>query len=301
MKIIVFGSNGQMGTIFRSLVPKKFDVIMSDRSNLDMSCISELENFIILNRPDFIFNFAAYTDVDNSEKNQDLALDINANVPSIIAQSANKIGAIFLHISTDYVYDSRSNKYMDEKTKIEPCNFYGKSKALGERLIQENCSKYLIFRTSWLYSDVKKNFFLTISNLIRTRKKINVINDQIGAPTFAYDFVNSLIEILEILIKNINNNNRNLYWGIYNLSNSGETSWYNFACKIASDMGYNSEDIIIPINSKDYNSLAKRPSNSRLNNSKIFRVFGIKLPHWEDSFKKLKKMNREKQSNRDVK
>ena len=85
-----------------------------------------------------------------------------------------------------------------------------------------------------------------------------------------------------------------MYWGIYNLSNSGETSWYNFACKIVSDMGYNSQDMIIPINSKDYNSTAKRPSNSRLNNSKIFQVFGIKLPHWEDSFEKLKKINYEK-------
>ena len=291
MKIIVFGSNGQMGSIFRKIVPNKFNVIMSDRSNLDISCKSELESFIILNKPDFIFNFAAYTKVDDSEKNQDLALEINANVPLVMAQSANKIGAVFLHISTDYVYDSRSEKYLDEKTKIEPCNFYGKSKALGEKFIQESCNKYLIFRTSWLYSDIKNNFFLTIVHLIRTRKKINIINDQYGAPTLVYDLVRSLIKILEILTKNINNNRDNkLYWGIYNLSNSGETSWYNFACKIASDMGYNSRDIILPINSKDYNSLAQRPSNSRLDNSKIFRVFGIKLPHWEDSFKKFKKM-----------
>ena len=286
MKILIFGSNGQMGTIFRKMVPKEYNIITSARSNLDLGCKSKIKDFITFNNPDIIINFAAYTDVEASEKNQDLAMKINAYAPLIIAKTAHEIGAIFLHISTDYVYNSKLDTFLNEETKIDPINVYGKSKALGEEFIQENCHKYLIFRTAWLYSDIKKNFFLTISNLIRSGKNIKVINDQFGAPTLVYDVIDSLLKILEILIKNIlNNKNNERFWGVYNLSNGGETSWYDFACKIASNMGYSSEEIIIPINKTEYKFLAYRPHNSRLDNKKIYQFFGITLPHWEDSFK----------------
>ena len=292
MKILVFGPNGQMGTIFRNTVPKKYDIIFAARSSVDLRHKSKIENFITLTKPDIVINFAAYTDVDGSEKNQNLAMEINANAPSTISKCAHQIGAIFIHISTDYVLNSKINVYLDEKSKVKPCNFYGKSKALGEKLIQENCNKYLIFRTSWLYSDIKKNFFLTISDLTKTRNNIKVINDQFGAPTLVYDVIDTLIKILEILIQNILINKDNeKYWGIYNLSNGGETSWYGFACKIASNMGYDSTEKIIPVNGKNYNALAQRPQNSRLDNNKIYKIFGIRQCNWEDSFKNFYKIS----------
>ena len=117
------------------------------RSSVDLRCKSEIERFITLTKPNIVINFAAYTDVDGSEKNQNLAMEINANAPSIISKCARQIGAILIHISSDYVLNSKINVYSDEKSEVKLCNFYGKSKALGEKLIQENCNKYLIFRT----------------------------------------------------------------------------------------------------------------------------------------------------------
>ena len=145
---------------------------------------------------------------------------------------------------------------------------------------------------TWLYSSHKRNFFTTISKLIKTKDCIKVVNDQIGSPTLVDDLVDAVLIILNILLKEkLNKKNKKKIWGIYNLSNSGETSWYKFASLIADKMGYNAESKIIPINSKDYNSVADRPLNSKLDNSKIFDMFGIRLPNWEDSFNNFFKNN----------
>ena len=209
----------------------------------------------------------------------------NGIAPSIISSCANKINSVFLHISTDYVYNTLNNSFHNEESDINPINVYGKSKALGEKFIKENCQKFVILRTSWLYSNYKNNFFTTISKLIKTKNSIKVVNDQIGSPTLVNDFIGGLLIILECLNKNnLGNIVNKKIWGIYNLSNRGVTSWYKFACKIAFKMGYNPSKKIIPINSIDYESVANRPLNSRLDNSKILKTFGIELPYWEDSF-----------------
>lgn len=285
MKILVFGSSGQLGSIFLESVPKKFEVIAPLRNEADLTIEDEIQKCICYYKPNVILNFAAFTDVDGSEKNPKLAFQINSIAPSIISSCANKINSVFLHISTDYVYNTLNNKFLNEESDINPINVYGKSKALGEKFIKENCQKFIILRTSWLYSNYKNNFFTTISKLIKTKNSIEVVNDQIGSPTLVNDFIGGLLIILECLNKNnLGNIVNKKIWGIYNLSNSGVTSWYKFACKIAFKMGYNPSKKIIPVNSIDYGSVAHRPLNSRLDNSKILKTFGIELPFWEDSF-----------------
>ena len=292
MKIILFGSSGQLGLSFMKKVPQKLEIITPLRSEIDLGIENDIETFIAQHNPKIILNFAAYTDVDGAETHQKLAFNINATAPSIISRCAKKYGAVFLHISTDYVYHDLKNQYLFEDSEIKPKNIYGKSKALGEKLIKENCKKFIILRTSWLYSSHKTNFFTTISKLIKTKDCIKVVNDQIGSPTLVDDFVDAILIILNFLLKEkLNKKNSKEIWGIYNLSNSGETSWYKFASLIADKMGYNSESKIIPINSKDYNSVADRPLNSKLDNSKIFDMFGIRLPYWEDSFNNFFKNN----------
>ena len=285
MKILLFGSTGQMGSIFKDSVSKQYELIIAPRLNVDKDFQKGIKELIEVTNPDIILNFVAYTDVDGCETNQNLALNLNTKVPSVISKYAYEIDAIFFHISTDYVYNTNTNEYLKEDSEVNPCNFYGKSKFLGEKLIQENCIKYIIIRTSWLYSDIRKNFFLTISKLIKTKNSIKVVNDQFGAPTLVYDVVDSLNIIVETLTNNMKNNQDNSnYWGIYNLSNGGEATWHQFAKKIALKIDYKPKAKIISVKSNNYNSLAKRPSNSRLDNNKIYKIFGIKLSNWEDCF-----------------
>ena len=229
--------------------------------------------------------FAALTDFDGSEINPKLAFHINSIAPSIISSCANKSNSAFLHISTDYVYSTLNNSFQNEESDINPINVYGKSKALGEKFIKQNCQKFVILRTSWLYSNYKNNFFTTISKLIKTKNSIKVVNDQIGSQTLVNDFIVGFLVILECLNKNnLENIVNKKIWGIYNLSNRGVTSWYKFAFKVAFKMGYNPSKKIIPVNSIGYQSVANRPLNFRLDNSKIRKTFGIELPYWEDSF-----------------
>ena len=177
---------------------------------------------------------------------------------------------------------------MVEESVIKQKSIYSQSKTLGEKLIKENCKQFIILRTSWLNSDRKKNFFTTISKLIKTKDFIKVVDDQVGSPTLLDDL---LIILIFLLKETLNKIDCKEMWGIYNLSSSGKTSRYKFATIIADKMGYNSELKIIPINSKDYGSVAERPLNSRLDNSKIFDIFGIRLPNWKDSFNNFFKKN----------
>lgn len=285
MKVLVFGSSGQLGTIFVERSPRKYQLIVPSRSSVDFKNLKQIKNIIFHHKPKIIINFAAFTDVNGAEKKQDLAFLINAKAPSIIAKSAKEIEAIFIHISTDYVYSNNTSGYIDEEVEIKPCNIYGKSKALGEKLIKENSKYFLIFRTSWLYSNIKKNFFTTISKLIINDAKLQIVNDQLGAPTLVNDVVDALLKILDFLSNDsFDKKSTPNVWGVYNLSNAGETTWFDFACKISLNLGFDYKDKLKPISSHDYKSEAQRPFNSRLNNTKINYVFDVRLPHWENSF-----------------
>ena len=285
MKILVFGLSGQVGSIVKNNKPYNFDLISPKYKYIDMFDKEILTDFILEINPDVVLNLAAYTDVDGCENSQDKAFKLNAYAPRVISKACSKIGSLLLHISTDYVYNQEGNEFIKEDTIFNPKSIYGKSKYLGEKYIIENCSKYIILRTSWIYSDIGNNFYLTIKNLLNKKININVVNDQFGAPTLAYDLVNGIFQIINFMEnkKNININLNNFY-GVYNISNKGNISWFDFANEIAAALSYNSNEKVKPITSRDFGSIAPRPRNSRLDNTKLIKTFGIEMPYWKDSF-----------------
>ena len=285
MKIIIFGLLGQVGSIFFKNKIDGYYFISSPYKSIDMFEKDIVKNFVIKNNPDVVLNLAAYTDVDGCEVDKDKAFNLNAYFPREISKACEKTGSLLIHLSTDYVYNDVGEKLINEKLKPNPKSIYGKSKYLGEKYIVDNCSKYIILRSSWIYSDIGKNFYLTIKNLLKDKNNINVVNDQFGAPTLAYDLVMGIYEIIKFM-NNKKNQNTDLhkYYGTYNISNTGSVSWFEFANMIARTLSHIPSEKINPINTRDFGALAHRPINSRLDNSKLYNTFGVTLPLWEDSF-----------------
>ena len=219
-----------------------------------------------------------------------MAYKLNADAPKIIAEACSNIGSQLIHLSTDYVFDHDGKELLDENLSMNPKSIYGKSKSLGEKYIIESTSKYIILRTSWIYSDIGKNFYLTIKNLLKSNNQIGVVNDQFGAPTLANDLVGGIIDIIKFIEdkKNKEIDLKNIY-GVYNITNKGNISWFDFACKIAESLNHLSSERITAISSTEFGAAAPRPFNSRLDNSKLKKVFGIELINWESSFKNFLK------------
>jgi dTDP-4-dehydrorhamnose reductase len=285
MKIMLFGGMGQLGSILKKKILSHHILITPNQSLINMYDQDIIKDYILDNCPNLIINLSAFTNVDGCESNVKLAYDLNANAPKIISESASMIDSKFIHLSTDYVFNQKGINFLDEETEIKPISIYGKSKALGEKYIINTKTKYIILRTSWVYSDVGKNFFLTIKNLLNLHNQINVVDDQFGAPTLAYDLVDSIICIINFLEEREKNKiNLNNIFGIYHVSNAGSASWYEFACKISDKLGYNPSIRIKPVNTKDFGSIAQRPFNSKLDNSKLKKIFKIEMPFWEESF-----------------
>ena len=276
MKILLFGASGQIGSVIQKVFFENALLQPVFRNDLNLFNYEELERFIIKNKPNIIINCIAFTNVDGCEKDHKTAFKVNADFPKILAKVSSKLGASLIHLSTDYVFNDTGANYLDENTKINPINIYGKSKALGEKNILRFTKQHIILRTSWIYSDLGNNFFLSISDLLKKKSLIHVVNDQFGSPTLAYDLVKGIIDIVHSLYMN--------KWGIYNLTNAGDVSWYDFACKIADNSSVSSSLKIKPVTSIEYGSLARRPNNSRLDNKKIKETFNIVLPNWETSF-----------------
>ncbi len=284
MKIVVFGGYGQLGLIFQELNLKEFDLLFFKRKHFETQNYDQIYKLIEIHKPQVIINFLAFTNVDQCEISKEKAIEANSIFPKHLSIAAKKHSSFLIHISTDYVFGDNSKQKLLEKTDTFPINFYGKSKRDGELNIIKSKCNYIILRTSWIYSDKKNNFFLTIKKLLESNKKvISVVNDQFGAPTSGYDFILSLKKILVSIKKNNSKNYQKKITGIYHLTNAGEGSWYNFACEISKNLGYDFSQRIASINSNKINRLAKRQTNSRLSNNKIKKVFNINLPKWENS------------------
>ena len=288
MKVIVFGLSGQVGSILKKNKPHNIDFISPKEKSIEMINNGKLFNFLLETNPDVVLNLAAYTDVDGCEYNKDKAYLLNSFLPKEISKICSQIGSLLVHLSTDYVYNENGKEFINENSIIEPKSIYGKSKYLGEKFIVKNCSKYLILRSSWIYSDVGKNFYLTIKQLLSEKKNINVVNDQFGAPTLAYDLVDGILSIINFMEnKKYENAAMDNFYGTYNISNQGQLSWYDFANTIAESLLYVPSEKIIPIKAKDFRAAAERPYNSRLDNTKLIKTFEIVMPYWKDSFEKF--------------
>ena len=281
IKILVTGGNGQLGSELRSLSLKfnQFQWIFTDIDELDLSDLNNLENNISKISPNIIINCAAYTNVDKAESEKELANILNFKALDLISSWSNTNKCKLIHISTDYVFDGNSSIPLTEDAKTSPINMYGKTKLKGEKVCLDNDSNCIVIRTSWVYSSNGKNFVKTVFSLMSKKDSLNIINDQIGSPTYAKDLAETIINII---------NYKDWIPGLYHYSNEGEVSWFDFAKSIKKHFGFRTN--INGISTEKYPTPAKRPRYSLLDKSKIKRTFKIRVPHYEDSLQKCIKI-----------
>ncbi|OXA97451.1 dTDP-4-dehydrorhamnose reductase [Flavobacterium oncorhynchi] len=277
-KILVTGATGQLGSELLVLSPSysRYEWIFADRTKATLNDLDLLESQLVAIKPDVIFNCGAYTAVDKAESEKELAFKVNHLAVELIAKYTAKNNVKLIHISTDYVFDGSSSIALDEKAETNPVNVYGESKLAGEIVCIKENPETIIIRTSWVYSMFGNNFVKTMQRLMQEREEINVVNDQIGSPTYAADLAQVMIAIVE-----------SSEWipGIYNYSNEGEISWYEFALSIKELGAYTCKIGGIP--SSSYPTPAKRPEFSLLDKRKIKEVFNLDIPNYKESLKKM--------------
>jgi len=280
IKVLVTGSESQLGKSLRMMPDnKRFDFVFKNKYTLNISDKMKLKKFLNENKFDYCFNFAAYTNVNHAEVDKKKCFDVNVKGVANLAKAAKKYDFTLVHISTDYVFDGLKGKPYLETDETNPLNVYGESKLMGELIIEQHLKKYVIVRTSWLYSKFNKNFVKTILDLSKSQRKLKLINDQTGTPTYADD----LVQFLLFLTETIENNPKKNYFGLYHFSNKGKTTWYNFGKKILEYAGI--EKKIKPIDTARFNSTVKRPAYSVLSKNKIIDIFNYKPRKWDIALK----------------
>ena len=276
MNILVTGCNGQLGKEFQKIsnIYTEHNWIFTDINELDICDKHSVNNFFTEKTLDVCINCAAYTAVDKSEDEEEKARTINAEAVSNLADACKLSNTLLIHISTDYVFDGTSERPYLESDLVSPNCVYGKTKAEGEQnIITSGCS-YIIVRTSWLYSSYGNNFVKTMLRLGSEREFVNVVDDQNGNPTWAYDLANAIMLLI------LRFENREVK-EIFNYSNEGTIPWSNFAEAILYIGNKNCE--VRPISTKEYGSKANRPAFSALDKTKIRAFTGIKIPFWRES------------------
>jgi dTDP-4-dehydrorhamnose reductase len=276
MNILVTGCNGQLGKEFQKIsnIYTEHNWIFTDINELDICDKHSVNNFFTENTLDICINCAAYTAVDKAEDEEEKAKTINATAVSNLAYACKSSNTLLIHISTDYVFDGTSERPYLESDLVSPNCVYGKTKAEGEQnIITSGCS-YIIVRTSWLYSSYGNNFVKTMLRLGTEREFVNVVDDQNGNPTWAYDLANAVMLLI------LRFENREVK-EIFNYSNEGTIPWSNFAEAILYIGNKNCE--VRPISTKEYGSKANRPAFSALDKTKIRAFTGIKIPFWRES------------------
>jgi len=290
MKILLLGKNGQVGwELQRSLAPLG-ELIALDRHAVDDLC-GDLSNLDSLRatirkiKPDVIVNAAAYTAVDKAESETELANRVNGDASQLMAEEAVNLGAWLIHYSTDYVFSGNGSKPWQETDAVAPVNHYGASKLAGEQAISASGSKHLIFRTSWVYGARGNNFAKTMLRLATDRDTLNVIADQIGAPTGA----DLIADVTALAIRQAMQ--RPELSGLYHLAASGEVSWHGYASHVIAFAQDNGEQLAVktvsPIDTTAYPTPARRPLNSRLNTQKLRDNFSLHLPDWQSGVTRM--------------
>lgn len=279
MKILITGIHGQVG---HALVEKLTDhkLIAFNRQNFDLTNSDQMMQEIDQHQPDLIINCAAYTKVDQAEYEPETAFMINRDAPRIIAKKACDYKIPFIHFSTDYVFDGEKKDAYLENDTTNPLGIYGQSKCEGEKAIQEVGGQTYIFRTSWVYSNIGHNFYLTIKKLCQEREELKVVADQTGVPT-SNQFI---AKQMKNIIPQLKNNNI----GIYHLVSDGSCSWYEFSKSIIAQTNpqFNMNNLQA-IETNDFPIKTKRPKNSILNNSKIKQTFKLELHTWDKELEKI--------------
>ena len=281
MKILLFGAQGQVGLALQQRLKDGHELVALGRAQVDLTDPIQIIDAININSPDLIINAAAYTAVDLAEEDQQTCFAVNAIAPKVMAEHAASNNVALIHYSTDYVYDGTSSLPYKETDKTNPMGVYGQSKLEGDLAVIDSGAGALIFRTSWVYGETGKNFYLTMRRLLQERDELKVVDDQIGTPTLATAIADATVEI----INQGQNDIRGFisqHSGLYNMTCGGETSWYGFACAIADELKKSTSKTakLIPIPTSDYPTPAKRPAYTVLDNSKLLKTFSVKLPDW---------------------
>jgi dTDP-4-dehydrorhamnose reductase len=299
-RILLTGKNGQVGRHLLHLLPRLGEVVAFDRQQLDVAKPEDIRRSIREMRPNLIVNAAAYTAVDQAEKEEVLARAVNADAPALIAEEGKKIGASLVHYSTDYIFDGLKNSPYEETDSPRPVSVYGKTKLAGELAIRDSGIPHLIFRTAWVFSTRGRNFLLTILRLASQREELKVVNDQTGAPTWCREIASATTEILASLAAR----DESVFSladasGTYHMTARGVATWYDFAQGILERASRVSPSTpwlaaatngrpllarrVIPITTAEYPTPARRPAYSVLSNSHLSKTFGIQLPDWHTS------------------
>ncbi len=287
-KILLFGSTGQIGRELARVLLPLGDLHIVDRKQCDLARPRTLLNVMNLVRPTIVINAAAYTAVDKAETEQALAMRVNAEAPGIMAEEARRQGALFVHYSSDYVFDGRKDGSYVEHDPVNPLSVYGRSKLDGERAVHQAGGDYLILRTSWVYAAHGKNFLRTMLRLAAEGTQLRVVADQFGAPTSARLVAESTAMILR---QDIARRRLNCFeGGLFHLTASGATSWHGFASAIvAAACGHPAPGAasaalpcrdVLPITTADFPLPAPRPTNSRLNCARLAQRYGLRRQHW---------------------
>jgi dTDP-4-dehydrorhamnose reductase len=283
LRILLTGASGQVGwELARSLMP--LGVVMTPgRGECDLSQPGTLATLADAAKPDVMVNAAAYTAVDQAEKEVDVAMAVNAHAPGVLAQAARRHGALFVHYSTDYVFDGTKAGAYTESDATGPRSVYGRSKLAGEEAVRASGADYLIFRTSWVYAARGKNFVKTMLRLAAEREELRVVADQIGAPTWARLIADSTAFAVQQALAQ--RSRGSFASDTYNLTAAGETSWHGFAGAIIASAQARGVNLkcrnVVPITTADYPLPAQRPANSRLAGDKLASQFGLRMPAWE--------------------
>ncbi len=271
MKIFITGSKGQLGTELQKVL-KHHQLFLGDVENCDITKPDMVFSRVYKFRPEVIIHAAAYTDVDGAETHQDLAYRVNALGTRNVVVATELVGAKIVYISTDYVFDGKKGKPYLEFDKPNPLSVYGKSKLAGEYAVQHLTKKYFIARSAWLYGENGKNFVKTILELAKKEKELKVVRDQIGSPTWAYNLAEAIGKLIE----------SDLY-GVYHITNSGQASWYDFACEILKLKEIKVK--VNPVRTKEFPRSAPRPPYSVLDNFNLKEMGIFKMPNWRKALK----------------
>jgi dTDP-4-dehydrorhamnose reductase len=273
-KYLVTGSLGQLGSELNLLSANVADSNFTfvDKAELDITDAKAVEAFFNSQNFDCIINCAAYTAVDKAESEKEIAMKVNADAAGYLAKASKKSSARFIHISTDFVFGGVISRPLLEDDDVNPLSVYGVTKLEGEKQVLKYNPDSVIIRTAWVYSSFGANFVKTILRLCKEKESLNIIYDQIGSPTYARDLAAAILQIMGAA-----------HWspGIYNYTNDGVASWYDFAIAIRDLAGL--KTVINPIETSQYPTPATRPKYSVLNKRKIKETFGIKIPYWRDS------------------
>jgi dTDP-4-dehydrorhamnose reductase len=273
-KILVTGSNGQLGKALQYLAPSylRFEFIFLSREDLPIHHFEMVRHYFNIYQPQYCINCAAYTAVDRAEQEKDRAFQVNGEAVGVLAAICKEHHCKLIHISTDYVFDGTSTVPYREDSPTNPQSVYGASKLEGEKQTMQFNPDSIIIRTSWVYSEYGKNFVKTMLKLLQGKDEIKVVNDQVGSPTYAKDLAEVILQIIS---------SQKWIPGIFNFSNEGIISWYDFAVAIKELSGSTSTVSSIP--TSQYPTLAKRPAYSVFDKSKIQETFNSELKNWKES------------------